>query len=155
VSKAQWVGTNYPSSKQVTTSTTDPYPVPGFKENTGRMVAMSGVLLLTNSTDPRFVRLCGEQLDTLLNKDVSKRLKVFGSLEREGIKGRKPLMFGSYKLHFSRAVDQGIQSGRSSKANDAPCLLDKKSATVCRGWPSFPSRGPKLSESFINTFMRV
>ena len=43
------VGTNYPSSKQVSTITTDPYPVCSFKENTGRMVAMSGVLLLTNS----------------------------------------------------------------------------------------------------------
>ena len=102
VSKAQWVGTNYPSSKQVTTSTTDPYPVPGFKENTGRMVAMSGVLLLTNSTDPRFVRLCGEQSDILLNKVVSKRFKVCGSFERKSIKGRKPLMLGSYKLHFNR-----------------------------------------------------
>jgi hypothetical protein len=89
------------------------------------MIAMRGTQQLTNSTDPRFVRLCGEQLDTLLNKDVSKRLKVFGSFEREGIKGRKPLMLGSYKLHFSRAVDQDVQSGRSSKANDAPCLLDK------------------------------
>ena len=37
---------------------------------------------LTNSTDPRFVRLCGEQFDTLLNKDVSKRLKVSRSLAR-------------------------------------------------------------------------
>jgi hypothetical protein len=89
------------------------------------MVAITEVQLLTNSTDPRFVRLCGEQLDTLLNKDVSKRLKVFGSFERESIKGRKPLIFGSYKLHFSRAVDQGLQSERSSKANGTPCLLDK------------------------------
>ena len=33
---------------QVSTINTDPYPVGRFKENTGRMVAMSGVLLLTN-----------------------------------------------------------------------------------------------------------
>jgi hypothetical protein len=70
------------------------------------MVAMRGTQRLTNSTDPRFVRLCGEQLDTLLNKDVSKRLKVFGSFERESIKGRKPLMLGSYKLHFNWIKDQ-------------------------------------------------
>ena len=89
------------------------------------MVAITMGQLLTNSTDPRFVRLCGKQPDTLLNKDVSKRLKVFGSFERKDIKGRKPLMFGSYKLHFSRVVDQGIQSGRSSNASGTPCLLDK------------------------------
>jgi hypothetical protein len=47
--------------------------------------------------------LCGEQLDTLLNKDVSKRLKVLGSFERKDIKGRKPLIAGSYKLHFNWA----------------------------------------------------
>ena len=65
------------------------------------MVAITEVQLLTNSTDPRFVRLCGEQPDTLLNKDVSKRLKVFGSFEREVIKGRKPLIARGYKLHFN------------------------------------------------------
>ena len=70
------------------------------------MVAMRGTQHLTNSTDPRFVRLCGEQSDSLLNKVVSKRLKVFGSFERKGIKGRKPLMLGSYKLHFNWIKDQ-------------------------------------------------
>jgi len=67
------------------------------------MVAMRGTQHLTNSTDPRFVRLCGEQLDSLLNKDVSKRLKVYGSFEREVIKGRKPLMTRGYKSHFNWA----------------------------------------------------
>ena len=62
---------------------------------------MRGTQQLTNSTDPRFVRLCGEQLDTLLNKDVSKRLKVFGSFERRVIKGRKPLIARDYKSHSS------------------------------------------------------
>jgi hypothetical protein len=89
------------------------------------MVVMRGTQHLTNSTDPRFVRLCGEQSDILLNKDVGKRLKVFGSFEREGIKGRKPLIARGYKSHFSRAVDQDIQSERSSKANDTSRLLDK------------------------------
>jgi hypothetical protein len=89
------------------------------------MVAIMMGQQLTNSTDPRFVRLCGEQLDTLLNKAVSKRLKVFGSLARGTIKGRKPLIVRSYKLHFSQAVDQGLQSGRSSKASGTPCLLDE------------------------------
>jgi hypothetical protein len=67
------------------------------------MVAMRGTQQLANSTDPRFVRLCGEQSDILLNKAVSKRLKVFGSFEREVIKGRKPLMTRGYKLHFNWA----------------------------------------------------
>jgi hypothetical protein len=67
------------------------------------MVAMRGTQQLTNSTDPRFVRLCGEQSDILLNKDVSKRFKVCGSFERRSIKGRKPLMLGGYKLHFNWA----------------------------------------------------
>jgi hypothetical protein len=65
------------------------------------MVAMRGTQQLTNSTDPRFVRLCGKQLDSLLNKDVSKRLKVCGSFERKVIKGRKPLIARGYKLHFN------------------------------------------------------
>ena len=89
------------------------------------MVAITMGQLLTNSTDPRFVRLCGEQLDTLLNKEVSKKLKVFGSLVRGTIKGRKPLIVKGYKPYFSRVVDQGLQSGRSSKASVTPCLLDK------------------------------
>jgi hypothetical protein len=55
--------------------------------------------------------LCGEQPDTLLNKVVSKRLKVFGSFERKGIKGRKPLMLGSYKLHFNWIKDQDYSPG--------------------------------------------
>jgi hypothetical protein len=67
------------------------------------MVAMRGTQLLTNSTDPRLVRLCGEQLDILLNKVVSKRLKVCGSFEREVIKGRKPLIARGYKSHFNWA----------------------------------------------------
>jgi hypothetical protein len=70
-----------------------------------------GGTTLTNSTDPRFVRLCGEQLDTLLNKDVSKRLKVFGSFERGYIKGRKPLIYRGYKLHFSWIKDQDYSPG--------------------------------------------
>ena len=36
---------------QVSTITTYLYPVRGLEENTGRMVAMSEVLLLTNSID--------------------------------------------------------------------------------------------------------
>jgi hypothetical protein len=67
------------------------------------MVLIIWAELLTNSTDPRFVRLCGEQPDTLLNKDVSKRLKVCGSFERGVIKGRKPLIARGYKSHFNWA----------------------------------------------------
>jgi hypothetical protein len=62
---------------------------------------MRGTQLLTNSTDPRFVRLCGEQSDILLNNIVNKRFKVCGSFEREVIKGRKPLIARGYKSHFN------------------------------------------------------
>jgi hypothetical protein len=75
------------------------------------MVAIMMGQLLTNSTDPRFVRLCGEQSDTLLNKVVSKRLKVFGSFEREVIKGRKPLITRDYKSHFNWIKDQDCSPG--------------------------------------------
>jgi len=67
------------------------------------MVPIIWVELLTNSTDPRFVQLCGEQLNTLLNKVVSKRFKVCGSFERGVIKGRKPLIARGYKSHFNWA----------------------------------------------------
>ena len=79
------------------------------------MVAMRGAQQLTNSTDPRFVRLCGEQLDSLLNKDVSKRLKVCGSFEREVIKGRKPLIARGYKSHFNWVKGQDYSPGDLSR----------------------------------------
>jgi len=53
-------------------------------------------------------------------RNLGYRESVMGS-----IKGRKPLIFDDYKSYFSRVVDQDIQSGRSSKAVDTPCLLDK------------------------------
>jgi hypothetical protein len=56
---------------QVTTSTTDPYPVPGFEENTGRMVAMSGVLLLTNSTSRNQVERNSHKVNTAGSGNVS------------------------------------------------------------------------------------
>jgi hypothetical protein len=79
------------------------------------MVAMRGTQHLTNSTDPRFVRLCGEQPDTLLNKVVSKRLKVRGSFEREVIKGRKPLIARGYKSHFNWVKGQDYSPGDLSR----------------------------------------
>ena len=75
------------------------------------MVAITMGQLLTNSTDPRFVQLCGEQLNTLLNKVVSKRFKVFGSFERGVIKGRKPLITRGYKPHFNWVKDQDYSPG--------------------------------------------
>jgi hypothetical protein len=75
------------------------------------MVAMRGTQQLANSTDPRFVQLCGEQLNTLLNKVVSKRFKVFGSFERGVIKGRKPLIARGYKPHFNWTKDQDYSPG--------------------------------------------
>ena len=65
------------------------------------MVPINVVEQLTNSTDPRFVRLCGEQSDILLNSVISREHRVTGSFEREIIKGRKPLIVSSYRLHSS------------------------------------------------------
>jgi hypothetical protein len=89
------------------------------------MVAMRGAQRLTNSTDPRFVRLCGEQSDILLNKAVNKRLKVCGSFEREVIKGRKPLMTRGYKSHFNWAEARIYSLKLLHKVDDTPRLLDK------------------------------
>ena len=67
----------------------------------------------------------------------------------ESIKGRKPLIFDDYRSYSSRVVDQDIQSGRSSKADDTPCLLDKQSATVCRGQPSLTFVDQNSPSSFL------
>ena len=50
--------------------------------------------------------------------------------------GRKPVVSSSYRLHSCWTRSQCLQHGRLLKANDTPCLLDKKSATVSRGQPS-------------------
>jgi hypothetical protein len=58
---------------QVSTITTYLYPVRGFTENTGRMAAMSEVLLLTNL-------ILKNQVESKSHKVNSRRLRYHGRL---------------------------------------------------------------------------
>jgi len=74
-----------------------------------------GATTLTNSTDPRFVRLCGEQPDTLLNRDVGRKHKAHKHLETTSICnpescGEKTVincMWAVERIRFYRLGDSG------------------------------------------------
>jgi len=82
--------------------------------------------LLTNSTDPRFVRLCGEQSDTFISNYISKRFEVLSCSER-ALKVPEALDKGNYKFqHVSTdRVEKDLQSGIFTVGKNTPCLLDK------------------------------
>ena len=67
------VRVRYYGNRQVSTITTYLYPVRGFTENTGRMAAMSEVLLLTNS-------IRKNQVESKSHKVNSRRLGYHGRL---------------------------------------------------------------------------